>query len=85
MNKILQYLCFTLLLLLTLFGICLAIASSQNYSITRGMAISFSIFDIGLLFFTKKTLKLPIYIFYIFIILNVFSLFYAGGLMLSLF
>jgi hypothetical protein len=82
MNKILQIFSFSILLFFTFIGDVSAIASSGNYYVSRGVAIAFTIFTIWFLFFTKKKLKLPVYIFYFFLILNGLGLWYASSMLL---
>lgn len=85
MNKISQILSFTILLFFTYIGDLCSIASSGNYYITRGIAIILTIFNIWFLFFTKEKLKLPVYIFYLFIILNGMGLCYASSMLIASF
>jgi hypothetical protein len=89
MNKYLQFFIFIIilivLLLLTFIGDVSAIASSGNYYVSRGVAVACTIFTIWFLFFVKKRLKLPTYIFYFFLILNGFGLCYASSMLIASF
>lgn len=85
MNIIFKFLLFIFLLLLTYIGDLYAIASSSNYYLTRGIAIALTLSTIGFLFFAKRKLKLSIYMFYFFLILNGLGLCYASSMILASF
>lgn len=70
------------LFFLTFIGDVSAIASSGNYYLSRGVAIGFTTFTLGILFFARKKFKLPLLIFHFFWILNAIGLCYSSSMLL---
>jgi hypothetical protein len=68
MHKFFQYLLFIFLIFSTFFALVVSIDPVDT--VTNLLSLCSSLFNIWIVAITEKTLKLPVYVFWFFIILN---------------